>query len=257
MAATVYLASVLLEPQRWKRGHPASIALSRHAAAAAAAGFDGWELFANHWLEAPPAERAALRAGPLPVAVFNGYADFGPEGAEARAAEAAAAVALGAAGLKFNFGSDVTLLDDYRRALDALLAALPQGCRALCECHPNTLLESPDAAWAVAADYPPERLGLIVHPFAADGALDLWFDVCGPRIVHAHVQTRAPDRRFARLDARPTHTAAVLERLHGLGFAGTFSVEFTEGVQTAGETPELLLANAAADLAFLREYWPD
>ena len=66
-----YLASILLEPNRWKPGRPPSIRVSEWSARAAAAGFDGWELWENHYRLAEPDEQRRLEQG-LTVGALKG-----------------------------------------------------------------------------------------------------------------------------------------------------------------------------------------
>jgi sugar phosphate isomerase/epimerase len=101
----VFPASILLEPNRWKPGRVPSICASEWSGRAAAAGFDGWELFENHHRLASAAEQEALRNSPLPVRVFNSYAAFDPADAPAREAARQAAIDLRAGAMKFNVGN--------------------------------------------------------------------------------------------------------------------------------------------------------
>src|SRR6266550_651813 len=102
------LGTVLLEVNRHRPGKLPTFRVSDWMSRIAQAGFEGIELWENHAALAPQDEVASLRAGPLPVVVFNTYADFldGEEGARQRAAELVEQV--GATAVKFNFGPDGT-----------------------------------------------------------------------------------------------------------------------------------------------------
>lgn len=69
------LSSVLLEKNRWDnklRDTPA-LQASEWCDKAQGAGFDGWELWENHWCKAPLNERLAIAKSSFPVIVFNSY----------------------------------------------------------------------------------------------------------------------------------------------------------------------------------------
>lgn len=96
---------------------------------------------------------------------------------------------------------------------------------------------------------------VIVHPFYTEATvLAEFFRLLGTRITHAHVQMRDGDR-FVCLDENPDLAKERLRLLRDEGFRGSFTLEFTAGTNTPGESREALYAAAERDLAFLREHW--
>lgn len=251
-----YLASILLEPNRWKPGRPPSIRVSDWSARAAAAGFAGWELFENHYRRADDAERERLERSELPVEILNSYAAFdaGADSGVERSAVAVAARRLGASGVKFNVGNDPRQRDAYRAAIDSF----PSGARLLCECHPGTLLEAPEAAAEFAAFWPDAPFDAIVHPFLlGPERVARWLQVIGARVRHAHVQmrARADERKFIALSDEATRARECLAALAEGGFRGTFSLEFAAPTSRGDDEPEALFAAARRDLDFLCAHW--
>src|SRR5216117_3476335 len=100
------LGTVLLEVNRHRPGKQPTFRVSDWMSRIAQAGFEGIELWENHAASAGEDEVALLKAGALPVVIFNTYAGFldGEEGPRERAADLVKQ--LGAAAVKFNFGAD-------------------------------------------------------------------------------------------------------------------------------------------------------
>jgi len=249
MRVQIYLGSVLLEFNRWAKERLPTFRVSEWADRSAAAGFDGIELWENHYARTDPAERAALQTAQLPVTIFNSYVTLRADGETARQRVAAFVCALRAPAVKFNVGADPETLASELRTAREWAAGMP-GVRLLCECHPGTALEDAAAAAAALADYP--EIGVIVHPFSrAD--LPGWLRHLGPKIRHAHVQVVDAQQRRRRLCDQPTLARERLAMLREGGFSGSLTIEFTAGVGAAPENREALFAAACDDLAFLRE----
>jgi len=248
------LASILLEPNRWKPGRPPSIRVSDWSARAAAAGFDGWELFENHYRRADEAEQRRLEQGPLPVRIFNTYESF-EDAARPELREVAECVRqLAVAGIKFNVGNDPA----RRGGCRAAIAAFPSGARLLCECHPGTMLETPEAAADFVAAWPAAPFDVIIHPFLlGPEAISRWLRLLGPRVRHAHVQMRAwqDARQFLALSDDAARARECLAALAAGGFRGTFALEFAAPTGRTDDQPEVLFAAAVRDLDFLRTHW--
>jgi sugar phosphate isomerase/epimerase len=254
----IYLASVLLEPNRWKPKKLPSFAVSEWSARAAAAGFDGWELWENHYLHAKKNEQHALREGPLPVTVFNTYASFASEGADARRSALEATATLAARSIKFNVGNDPARMADYRTVVAATAAAT--SARLWCECHPGTQLEDPERAAQFFNTWPESDVpcDAIVHPFLlSPEAIARWHWHLGSRLRHAHVQMRAKNdsRRFLALADDAPRVRECLAALRESGYTGSFTIEFTAPTGTANDRPPELFDAARRDLEFLREHW--
>jgi sugar phosphate isomerase/epimerase len=245
----IYLGTVLLDANRWAHERTPTYRVGEWLARIAAAGFDGLELWENHATLADSTERAALRSSQPPVAVFNSYAPLDAGGENARRAVADLVRDLQARAVKFNVGPLAATLDSDLHAAREWAALMP-GVDLLCECHPGTALEDPAVAARALADYP--EFGVIVHPFSCPD-LAAWFTHLGPRIRHAHVQVVDAQWRRWRLRDQPDLVRERLKILHGAGYAGSFTIEFTAGVGVAPEDREALFAAACDDLALLRE----
>lgn len=164
---------------------------------------------------------------------------------------------LGAAAVKFNVGKDPARTDEYIGVARGWAEAFPPNCKLLCECHPGTVLETPDAARQAFAQWDARRFGAIIHPLAMEAEqLRRWCEALGPRLAHLHLQTRGPDERFARLRDYPERIAAAGEILREFDFAGTATIEFTAGVGQPGENPAQLLDEAREDLHCFLPSWP-
>jgi len=249
----VYIGTILLESNRHRDGKRPTYRVSDWAGRFRADGFDGMELWENHVLLSPEEEVSALIGSGLPVAVFNTYAAFDDTGAAGRRRAARLAGRLEARGVKFNLGADAKRWGEYIRNVRQWMELLDKNCRALCECHPGTVAEAPASAAAMFEELTDERLGAIIHPFneSAEG-LRRWFESLDGRIVHSHVQFRV-DGKPLRLTAAPERNRDVLAALREAGYAGSFTLEFTEGMNRPNEDIETSYRYALDDLSFLRD----
>ena len=251
----ILLGTVLLEANRWTAEKRPTLKISEWADSIAAAGFSGLELWENHAALADAGEQAALRQLRVPARIFNSYCAFADDGAAGRARAAEWARRLGASAVKFNLGPDAGLSDHYVRNLAAWLDTLPEGCRALCECHGGTVLEEPARAATILRPFL-DRIGIIVHAFAGDDddGFRRWIAAFGPAIQHVHVaggfRPGAGIPPLRALDETVRRRTALLRQA---GFAGTWTIEFTAGVALPPEDPAKLLKSAADDRQFLCE----
>lgn len=250
MKRPVYIATVSLERNRWGSRQP-SFAVSDWLPRFAADGFDGVELWENHFLAADAAEQERLVAAAAPVAIFNSYVGFADADAAARERAAVAIAYLSARAVKYNVGAEATRLAEYRRNLLAWADRLPPGCRLLCECHPGTVLERVADAAAFFADLDPERFAIIVHVAGALDGVGDWFSSFGPRVRHLHMQLRGAETDPA-VPANRDRMAGCYDWIRAQGYDGSASFEFTRGIGRQ-EQIEALYANARADMAFWRE----
>ncbi|MBN1675058.1 MAG: hypothetical protein JXR37_28715 [Kiritimatiellae bacterium] len=250
----VYIGTILLERNRWSSREP-SFLVSDWARRMADAGFDGIELWENHALKTSPDERRRLKASPCPVVIFNSYA--GCADAERAQREQAARMArfFSAAGMKYNFGDDKEKHAEYACNVKRWREALPDAFRLLCECHGRTSVEEPEVAAETFDALGDGGYEAIVHAMDRDeGRLRRWFECLGARITHAHVQLRAaPPAKPAvmRLSQDPEFVKERVALLRELGFRGSWTLEFTEGMHAADIGQ--LFENAVADISFLRE----
>lgn len=248
---SIYLGTVLLEANRWTPVKTPTYRVSDWAGRIRDAGFDGVELWQNHYALAEAGERDAVRRSGLKVPVFNSYVTFDAAGADQRREAAAWIRELGATAVKFNVDHTPATLEQELRAVEEWGRAMP-GVTLLCECHPSTSLEEPDVAAEALADHP--DIAVIVHPFSRPG-VDRWLRHFGPRVRHAHVQMPDEQWRWWRLRDRAGFVRERLAMMREGGFAGSFTIEFTAGVAVPPEDREALFASAVEDMAFLREAW--
>ena len=238
----IYMATVALEPNRWgskESSFPVSEWMDRFDED----GFDGVEIWDNHYLKASADEQSRL-AEKAPIAVFNSYVGFDDASAKARQQTAQAITKCGSWGIKYNFGYNTDLVEEYTRNLLEWEKSLPPHCVLLCECHQGTPLETVEAAKAVFDQLDPERFALIVH-LAMDGSRD-WFEAFGKRIKHVHIQLRDDVSDPSKPEGREALRTSIARTLEN-GFEGSFSLEFTRGIGK-DEKIEELYANASSDL---------
>lgn len=248
----IYIGSILLEANRHRAGKAPTFRVSEWLDRFREAGFDGVELWENHATLAPDEEVRALAASSLPMAVYNAYATFW-DGSRGPADSTAMARRLGSRAVKFNFSRDAAQTEADLRGVAAWERGLPDGIRALCECHPGTIAETPAQAAALFDRLGRERFDVLVHPFSRPEGLSEWFQVLGPMVTHVHVQMRDEDNLPIRLDRRPAFVRDTVRLMRDAGFRGSWTLEFTEGTNRPGENIDDLWANALLDLAFLRE----
>lgn len=261
----IYLGTILLEKNRWPdrpatsftlgeklsrgRGALPSVNISEWAQRACDDGFDGLELWENHALLATDEEFERLCAAPLPVAIYNAYCGLDDEDARWREVAAEAITRLGAAGVKFNFGPDPARRDVYLRNLREWAALLPAGVRMVCECHQGNIGgDDPAVAAELFAELEDDRYQATVHHFTNELAdLEGWLQQLGPRLRHVHAGNHAPRGRQFVADR--------VKLLRDYGFAGSYTIEFTDGIAWGPPDPplETLYANALADLRLLKE----
>ena len=258
VTSTVLLGTVAIEPSRWERGpnRPASIRLVEWLDAVAEAGFDGLEVWERHLTEASEDDASSVLAHRLPVSVFNSYVSLDEADDTGRRSVSSWVRRTGATGVKFNVGPDSASEDAYVERIAAWVDDLPDHASLLCECHQHiSIAEDPIVAARIFdAVGSPGRLGAIVHTHDSGDHLRACFDAYGDRIRHVHVN----HLRFTEgltapgLDEIRDELGAKVDLLRSLGFDGSWTIEFVRGVSTPDERPELLVPQAAADLAVLR-----
>jgi sugar phosphate isomerase/epimerase len=256
-AGTVLLGTVALEPNRWSTVDPSGVPVADLAAIApriAATGCDGLELWERHLPDDLSAAVTLLTELP-PVMVFNSYVGFDRDDPAALADVAAQVRTTGARAMKFNVGADPALEDAYAERVAALVELLPDDVVLLCECHERiSIAEDPAvAARILSAAGPPERVAAIVHTHESADHLRARFDGYGDRIRHVHVNHLDPTTAAAPpLAAVADDLARTVDLLRTLGFDGSWTLEFVEGVLTDHDEPAALVAQAAEDLGVLR-----
>ncbi|QHI70122.1 sugar phosphate isomerase/epimerase family protein [Tichowtungia aerotolerans] len=247
----IYMATVLLDRNRWTEERNPSVKVSNWLERFSADGFDGLELWSFHATYASEEEQARLEQSALPIRLFNSYACFDREDS-AQETDVVAAIRFGARGIKYNIGSDPALRKTYLKQLAAWRERVPQNIQLLCECHPGTIIEQPVAARAFFDELGMDGHGIIVHPFSRFDSLEEWLDLFGPDVMHAHMQMTDESGKLIRFDKRSDLAEQAIRIMQKKGYCGSYSLEFTEGVAAPGETPEMLYENARKDLSLLR-----
>ena len=263
----MHLGSVAIEPSRWAAlladgAAKPLVKLSQWLDQIGAAGFDGVEVWERHLTEAAPEEVEAILNHAVPVAVFNSYASFDEtdETDETAGSSRAAAVEWttrsGSGGVKYNVGNDPAMEGLYIERVAAWVEALDDDVALLCECHHGiSIAEDPQVAARIFdAAGPANRVQAIVHTHEAPDDLRARFDAYGERITHVHVNFLDFESMSApRLVDIRDRVASQVELLASLGFAGSWTIEFTHGLLTENDHPDFLLSQATEDLALLRE----
>ena len=259
----LYFATVAIEPNRWTRARRSTLNASAWIERAAAEGFSGVELWENHYAHADEEERRRLgeRCGDLRMGcILNTYHPFDARPDDASPPGRGAAVqdlrvveailsAVRCRGVKFNVGSDTGDADLYRenvrRWMDSLeVAGVAEGLTVLCECHPGTIVETPEGADKFFAGERFSSVGYIIHPMAlTDEQLTRW--LATGRVRHAHIQSRSVPLR--RLDGASRRLVDVVERVPDIGLA----IEFCHTVGADGETAADSFAAAVDDMRFV------
>ncbi|OPZ03905.1 MAG: hypothetical protein BWZ10_03237 [candidate division BRC1 bacterium ADurb.BinA364] len=216
-------------------------------------GFDGVELWENHAALASEQEILALERSPIPISIFNSYADTDDAEAPARQAAVQFVQRFKSRGLKYNVGKDAARREEYLRNARAWREALGPRIRFLCECHPGTIVEEAGAARRFFDELGGDGYEIIVHPFNRLETLDEWFEQFGPRIAHAHLQMRDESSAMARFDDYSGRARDAIRRMRAHGYAGTYTLEFAAGTRDPDENPETLYQNALRDFEFLKE----
>ena len=257
-APAVLLSTAALDPNRWGtqelEGGP-TIRLSEWLDAVADAGFAGVELWDRHVTTADEDEVAAVLAHRVPVAVLDSSASFDAADPSERDALAGWAERTGAGRVKFDIGADYDLQDAYAERIATVLGHLPADAALLCECREGiSLAENPViAAQIFDAAGPADRIQAVVHTHESSEHLRARFDRYGDRITHVHVNQLDFADGAPRLADIQHELHAKVTLLRSLGFTGTWTLEIVAGVMTEADTPDRLMAQAAADLGVLHE----
>lgn len=239
----IYLGTVALEKNRWAPGRIPTISVSDYLPSAKKAGFDGIELWANHYLMAQPQERCRIEHSGM-TAIFNSYVTFADGVTEHMRQNAQAINTLHPRAIKFNLGSKDTIdiqLDTLRRFADLLEPSV----RLLCECHSGTLMEKPEVA-ARVFDGLDERFGAIMHLASQPDYVRECFDCYGNRICHIHAQY-SENGQFAPMEKGAQRLVFNFHNMVSWGFDGTMTVEFSQG-----QEPDEMYQNTVKDLQWLR-----
>ncbi len=254
---SILLGTVAIEPNRWGTLDPSRAPRTQLAdwlPAIAGAGFDGLEVWEEH-LTAAEDGGDALLSGMLPISVLNTYESLDDPDPIGRRTVADWVRRSGASAVKFNVGNDAGSAELYAERITEWLGDLPSDASLLCECHAGiSIAEDPQVAARIfEAAGPVDRLGAIVHTHETPDHLRARFDAYGDRIRHVHVNyLDVADRSVPLLADRRDDLAATVDLLRSLGFRGTWTIEFVDGILSDRDLPELLVPQAIEDLGVLR-----
>jgi sugar phosphate isomerase/epimerase len=272
----IALNTIAFEPARWDADKSAARPLEDILPLIARAGYPACEVWQHHLTnrspDALPSFRdAAARLG-LRFAAVGGYPSLheeGPTREEQRRLMARlmnACEALGAPIIKVFAGriaSGRIEPDQRLRSMDFLREALDQAAaRRLTftvETHGNTLADTPDAAESLRRDLAAGNLKFCFQPFDLKDAGRVLpdYERLRPHVAHVHLQGRDA-QGFSLLRDSLIDYGGLLRRLKRDGFDGLLSVEFVKDCHPkarADYSDDRVAANAAADLAFIREAW--
>lgn len=247
----INLGTIVLEPNRWfgvTQDQWGTTTISEWLDRIGAAGFDGIELWEPHFRDATHEEQQAIIDHPLPVAVYNTYVSFDEDDDRDRLGVVDAIKRTGARKVKWNTGPerDEASISAYAERLARWAAALP-GIELVCECHDGSAMDDP----VVAADVLANGSSALFHTHDDLDLIRSKFDAYGDRISHVHVNhlfTGSP--KLA--DIRP-EVAEKVDLVRGLGFTGSWTLEFVHGTGGDHDEPEPMFAQAIDDLAVLRD----
>lgn len=244
----IYLGTVLLERNRWAKVRTPTVNISEWIPRITDAGFDGLELWQNHALLASNQEKENLANSKLPVKIFNSYARCETELGNERIQSAELVNFLSAGGMKYNSGKDQNKHEEYCLNIKNWREILPNNFRFLCECHGGTTLQNHKEAAKELLKVIGNNYEVIIHAFGCDDEeIKNFFKIHGGHITHIH----------ANLSLRANLSESIVQTrvnlLRELGFNGSYTIEFTEGVGAENETVESLFRNAVRDFSLLKK----
>lgn len=243
---TFYFATILLEKNRWSDLKSSSYSIIDWKDRILEGGYKGIELWEHHAFSSSPEELDQI-SDAFPEILFNCYADFSNSSLLRLEQTAAMISHLGAIGCKFNFGNDPKKLDEYIVNFKRWKEMLPTNFRFLCECHENTLLDTPESAVKILSQLGSPRVDAILHSHIDSPAAAKWFHFLGDRITHCHAN-------YFRCGANPwndSHDCSfdIEETLKIISRSSirSISLEFVEGVGEQVENLDVLFTRALRD----------
>jgi sugar phosphate isomerase/epimerase len=251
----VLIGTIALEVNRWAKrdAKRPSFAVSEWTGRFREAGFDGMELWQFHATRCAPGEVERLAATGFPTRVFNIYTTMTAAERPELAECTNLAARIGVAGIKYNVGPDPARRKEYLDELRRWRAELPAGIAPLCECHPGTVIEEPEAARRFFDELGGEDWEIIVHPFSRFESLAEWLRLFGPAVRHAHLQMRDADDKMVGFGERPDLAREAIGMMRAAGYRGSWALEFTAGTARPSERIDALWRAALEDFGFLRE----
>jgi len=252
----IFLGTIALEVNRWSSRVP-SFSVCDWIDKIRNDGFDGIELWENHLLmhEKPEEEAKRILASGFPVEVYNSYIGFENSAASHRDTAVKMIKLLKAPAVKYNVGSDLNKLVEYKDNLIKFASDLPESCRLLCELHDGTVLEDDAVAMEFFNDLPKGKFDLILQPF---GSLDVFkkkFEIFGDRITNIHSQLSDDNDKRIGLEQKKNTVCECFAVMKDYDFDGDITIEFTEGTASPGENIDDLYKNTVLDMQFIRDHY--
>ncbi len=250
----IYLGSIALEKNRWSNGKVPTYKVSEYVKKAADDGFDGVELWENHFMLADNAEKKRLAFADCEY-IFNSYLNLKNGVTDEMKSVAEAISLLNATAVKYNFSSteDVKSTADIDFQTETLIRfseMIPKETKLLCECHQWTIAENPLQAASLFCGLD-SRFGAIIHLVTARDFAEECFNCYGNRICHIHSAYPVEKGCYNALAESGEMLGDNLKYFISRGFCGTITVEFTKDAATADE----YYKNAVEDLKYLRKIY--
>ena len=253
----VYIATVLLEKNRWDRSKdPEFILNGKWLSRFQNAGFDGVEVWENHLIFASERQLQEIENHALPLKIYSSYYSFDSTQQDLAKKSADLIQRFKPASVKFNFGPNKEKMDCYIENFIAWKQKLPPNTLMLCECHANMALDEPKIVQKILSRVELEEVRLIMHAFSEPlEELKHWFDLFAAKISHIHVTYMEGEQRLT-LARAPEINIQRMNFLNEQNFSGTFTTEFTEGVHTPHESHDDLFFAAIQDMHFIKTHVP-
>ena len=242
----IYIGTVLMEKNRWAEVRTPTISISDWTGRFKDEGFDGIELWQNHAFLADEEERRKLSESPVPVRIFNSYNRCEKETLDERKRAVEMVNLFSSEGMKYNFGRDAERHEEYCASVKEWRDMLPENFRFLCECHGGTTMQNPQKARDVFLELGLDDYEVIIHGMGgSDENLEKVFQIHDRHITHIHVNVSDWSEKGENFLQKR------VDLLRELGFRGSYTIEFTEGIKE-DLSVEQLFKNAARDMKMLR-----
>ncbi len=262
VAPPLYLATILLERNRWNGKGP-SLIVSDWMEQIAEAGFAGLEIWMNHLLLAERSEWDLIRdkteKALLPVTIINSYVptDRSDRAKRIREAVNEAIDFFQPDGVKINIGGKARAQANEQEIAEALdfvkewSIQVPRRTLMLMEDHPGTFMDDEAEAARAREALGTAKFKTILHPLNLSREhLAERLEAEKDSIVHMHLQNKV-DGKWASLREGGEHARECLQILKDKGYKGTWALEFTKGLGQ-GETTESMFRQAVQDLEYFQ-----
>lgn len=248
----IYLGSIALEKNRWSNGKVPTYKVSEYVQKAENDGFDGIELWENHFMLADGEEKKRLAVSGCEF-IFNTYLNLKNGVTDEMKKVAEAINSLNVSAVKYNFSTteEIKTREEFNAQKETLVRfseLIPKEIKLLCECHKWTLAENPRCAAELFCGLD-SRFGAIIHLVTPPKEAKECFDFYGDRICHVHSAYPFDNGCYKALSESGEILENNFKYFISRGFCGTVTVEFTKDSETADE----YYKNALLDLKYLRK----